>query len=83
VNQVNGLLPASIPKNVYKVLARKGVTVLAGQIPQTAFATLEISIPAGADTADVPNVRAMLSLLIGAINTISSSIGDTVVTGVI
>lgn len=82
VNPVTGYLP-NVPRNVYKIIARKGVTVLSGQPAQVALATLELSIPAGADVADAANVRAMLSLLIGSLNQISSSIGDTVVTGVI
>ena len=82
VNAATGLLP-SVPNNVYKILARKGVTPLAGQSTRVAQANVEISIPAGADIADAVNVRAMLSLLIGALNQISASIGDTVVTGVI
>lgn len=82
VNQVTGLI-GNVPNNVYKVGVRKGVTVLAGQTPRVAQAWLEISIPAGADTADAPNVRAMLSLLIGSLNQISASLGDTTVTGVI
>jgi hypothetical protein len=43
----------------------------------------EIEVPAGADAADPANVRAALSLMIGALNQISASIGDTAVTGVI
>jgi hypothetical protein len=82
VNAVTGLL-SNVPRNVYKIIARKGVTPLAGQASQVAIATVEISIPAGADSADAANVRAMLSLLIGSLNQISASIGDTAVTGVI
>jgi len=82
LNSVTGIL-GNVPRNVYKINARKGVTCLSGQTPQVASANLEISIPAGADANDAPNVRAMLSLMIGAINSISASIGDTSVTGVI
>jgi hypothetical protein len=42
-----------------------------------------IEVPAGADTADAPNVRAALSLMVGSLNQISASMGDTAVTGVI
>lgn len=82
VDPVTGVLRA-VPKNTYKVLVRKGVTPLAGQTPQTMFASAEFAVPAGSDTADAPNVRACLALLIGALNQISASIGDTAVTGVI
>lgn len=82
VNAVTGLL-GSVPRNTYKIIARKGVTVVTGQAPQIALATVTLDIPAGADSADAPNVRALLSLLIGALSSISQSIGDTVVSGVI
>lgn len=82
VNAATGILP-NVPKNSYKIIVRKGVTPLTGQAAQVALATVQIDIPAGADTADTANVRAMLSLLVGALNSISASIGDTVVTGVI
>ncbi|DAD50353.1 coat protein [ssRNA phage Gerhypos.1_41] len=82
VDPVTGVLRA-VPKNTYKILVRKGVTPLAGQTPQTMFGSVELAIPAGADTADAANVRAGISLLIGALNQISASIGDTAVTGVI
>jgi len=82
VNASTGILP-SVPNNTYKVIVRKGVTPLSGQAARVLNATLTIDVPAGADTADAPNVRAALSLLIGAINSISSGIGDTAVTGVI
>lgn len=82
VNAVTGLL-GNVPTNVYKILVRKGVTVVTGQTPRVALATVEISVPAGSDSTDAANVRAMLSLLIGSLNSISASIGDTSVTGVI
>lgn len=82
VNGATGVLP-SVPKNTYKVIVRKGVTPLAGQAAQVLVATVTIDVPAGADTADAPNVRAALSLLIGGINSISAGIGDTAVSGVI
>jgi len=82
LNAVTGIL-GNVPKNVYKILTRKGVTVLSGQVPQLASASTEIAVPAGADVNDAANIRAMLSLHIGGINSISASIGDTAVSGVI
>lgn len=82
VNQVTGLI-GNVPVNVYKTNVRKGVTVLAGQASRIAYANVEIGIPAGADINDAPNVRAMLSLLVGALNQMSAGLGDTAVTGVI
>jgi hypothetical protein len=82
VDPVTGAL-RSVPRNSYKIIVRKGTTPLAGQAPVTLNATLQIDVPAGADLADAANVRAALSLLIGSLNSISASIGDTLVTGVI
>jgi len=82
LNPSTGLL-GSVPRNTYKIIVRKGVTCLSGQAPQVLNLTLTMDIPAGADVADAPNVRAALSLLNGAIASISSSIGDSLVTGVI
>jgi hypothetical protein len=82
VDPVTGVL-RSVPRNTYKLLVRKGCTVLAGQVPQVLNARVELDIPAGADSSDAPNVRAALSLLFGAIAQISPSFGDTCVTGII
>jgi hypothetical protein len=79
---VTGVL-RSVPRNTYKVIVRKGVTPLAGQAPVVLNATLTLDIPAGAEIADAPNVRAALSLIIGSIDQISAGIGDTAVTGVL
>lgn len=81
VNAATGLL-GSVPRNTYKVYVRKGVTPLAGQAAQVMNLTVTLDIPAGADTADAPNVRGGLSLLIGALTQISASIGDTLISGV-
>jgi len=82
VDPVTGVL-RSVPRNSYKIIVRKGVTPLSGQAAQVLNLTLQLDIPAGADTADAANVRAALSLMIGSLNQISASIGDTLVTGVI
>lgn len=82
VNAATGILP-SVPRNTYTIVVRKGVTPLAGQASQVALATCKIDVPAGSDSADPANIRAMLSLLVGSLNSISASIGDTCVTGVI
>jgi hypothetical protein len=42
-----------------------------------------IEVPAGADTADAPNVRAALSMHIGSLSQASAGIGDTGVSGII
>lgn len=77
-----GTLP-SVPTNVYKVLTRKGVLPLAGQPYAIAIVRTEISVPAGSDTADPANLRAMLSAHIGALSQQAAGIGDTAVSGII
>lgn len=81
-NPVTGTYGA-IPRNVTKYIVRKGVNFAANQAPDTMLIRCEISVPAGSDAYDSSNVRAALSLLIGALSQQSAGLGDTVVTGVI
>jgi hypothetical protein len=82
IDPVTGVL-RSVPRNVYTIRVRKGVVPLAGQAAVAMQIVTSIEVPAGADSADAANVRAALALMIGSLNQISASIGDTVVTGVI
>lgn len=68
---------ANVPMNVYKVGVRKGVTPLAGQPYALAQGWMTLAVPSGSDTADGPNLRAMCSLLFGALSQQSAGIGDT------
>lgn len=76
-----GLLP-SVPKNNWKVIVRKGVTPLVGQPASVMLIKCEIDVPAGADTADAPNIRGAISALIGALNQQAAGLGDTLVSGI-
>lgn len=80
-NPVTGLLP-SVPKNVWKLIVRKGVLPLAGQPYSTAIAELSLSIPAGSDSADAANLRAMCSLLVGILSQQSAGLGDSLASGI-
>lgn len=80
-NPVTGVIGA-VPRNTYKVLVRKGVTVLAGQPSQVAVVRAEIEVPAGSDIADPANLRAAVSAAIGVLTSISAGLGDTLVNGV-
>jgi hypothetical protein len=71
-----------VPMNRFRILTRKGVLPLAGQSPVPAMMDTICSIPAGADSADSPNLRAMASLHIGALTQQPAGIGDTLVTGI-
>lgn len=74
---------SNIPMNVYKLRVRKGVVPATDQSSKTAIAELRISVPAGADENDASNVRAMLSLLGGALWADSSGIGDVLINGIL
>jgi len=82
VNPTTGALP-SVPRNSWKIIVRKGVIPLAGQNPTVLIAKIEIDVPAGADTADAPNIRAAMSCMIGALNQQSAGLGDSLVSGII
>lgn len=81
-NPVTGLIK-DVPNNVYKLVARKGVTPLVGQPFRNAQLTVLFEIPAGADTADPANIRAMISAVIGALTQQSAAFGDTTVQGIL
>lgn len=81
-NPVTGVI-ASVSRNVYKVVTRKGVTPLADQPYQTMLITTILEVPAGSDTADAVNVRAGLSMHLGSLAQQSSGLGDTVISGVL
>lgn len=73
----------NVPRNIYGRVTRKGVTILAGQPIHVAYYKDTYDLPAGSDTADAANVRAGLSLHIGAGWAQSSGIGDTLINGVL
>lgn len=81
-NPLTGVIK-QIPNNTYKVITRKGLIPAAGQNPVVAPMVTTIPIPAGSDTYDPANIRAMISLHIGLLNQISASLGDSTVTGTI
>jgi hypothetical protein len=82
INSVTGVRNGTIPKNTTWVIIRKGVDSSANDTNQVAVVRVQIDVPAGADSYDADNVRAMISLLVGILNEESADLGDTVVTGV-
>lgn len=80
-NPVTGALP-SVPKNTHLIKIAKGVLPLAGQPPSVMTVRCQLEIPAGGDTADAANIRAAISLLVGALNQLSAGLGDTLVSGI-
>lgn len=81
-NPVTGVV-ASVPKNTYKHITRKGVLPLTGQPYAVMVITTTIDVPAGADSADPANVRAALSAHLGALVQQSAGFGDLCINGVL
>lgn len=80
-NPSTGLLP-SVPVNVYLCKTRKGMLPLAGQPYAIGTIDNKMVVPAGADTADPANVKAMVGFSGGAFSQAGVGIGDTLLSGV-
>jgi len=76
----NGQL-ANVPKNVWVASFRKGVDVLSGQSKQVMTCRLEVSVPAGADTADPESVRAAICAFTGALWESGNDFADSIIQG--
>lgn len=81
-NPVTGLYK-SIPVNTYKLITRKGAVPAANQNSMVARITTIIDVPAGVDTYEPEEVRAMLSAHAGVLWAQASGISDTVISGVL
>lgn len=81
-NPVTGLI-SNVPNNTYKVITQKGVMIAANQIPRPLTIRSLFDVPAGADSYDLTNVRAAISLHIGLLTSISAGLGDTAGNGVL
>jgi len=81
-NPVTGVV-SLIPKNIYKLITRKGVLPLAGQAYQTMIIETVMNVPAGSDLADPQNIRAGLSCHIGLLSQQSAGLGDLLCNGVL
>lgn len=81
-NPVTGVI-GNVPRNTYKARVRKGVIPVTGQNPQVSLHTSTHDVPAGSDLADPANVRAGLSLFLGALWQQSAGWGDTLNSAVI
>lgn len=80
-NPITGVIK-NIPVNVYKAIVRKGLIPAANQTPEIGTVNVSVTVPAGAETYDIANVRAMISAAVGTLNQISAGLGDTVNTGI-
>lgn len=81
-NPTTGVVKA-IPVNSYKFITRKGAVPYVNQATQVARITTVIDVPAGTDTYEPEELRAMMSAHIGTLSQQSSGICDTILTGVI
>lgn len=76
-------LYSNVPRNVFKVIVRKGVTPAVGQPYTVAMINASIEVPAGSDTYDAPNLRALCSAAIGSLWQVAAGEGDTIVSNIL
>lgn len=82
VNPLTGIIK-SVPVNSYKLVTRKGATPAVNQQIQVARITTIIDVPAGCDTYEPEDIKAMLSAHVGTLWAQSAGISDTILTGVL
>lgn len=73
----------NVPMNTYKLITRKGVLPSANQVAITARITTIIEVPAGSDTYEPEDLRAMCSAHFGVGWASASGIADTLISGII
>jgi hypothetical protein len=76
-------LYGKVGENVHRFLTRKGVNIAANNLPRLMTIETIVRVPAGADSYDPVNIRAGLSVHIGALTQASSGWGDTLVTNIL
>lgn len=81
-NPVTGVIK-NVPMNTYKLITRKGVLPASNQSAITARITTIIEIPAGSDTYEPEDIKALISSHFGVGFAQASGIADTVLTGVL
>lgn len=81
VSAVTGIY-SRVPSNVYTgCRVRKGVNIAASNTPRIAIIEMKCSVPAGSDSFDSPNVKAMVSAFVGAVNAQCDNIATMLVSG--
>lgn len=81
-NPVTGVIK-DVPMNTYKLITRKGVEPALNQNTMVARITTTIEVPAGSDSYDQPDLKAMLSLHFGVGTAQASGIADTILSGIL
>jgi hypothetical protein len=74
---------SSVPNNKYVIRTRKGATPSANDTDRVASIVTEISVPAGTELYDHPEIQAMLSLHCGVLWAEADGIGDTTESGIV
>lgn len=80
-NPLTGLRGA-VPMNQWKLIIRKGGDAAAG-VPGIAVARLTIDVPAGMESYDPDEIRALCSFIGGLLNSNANGLADSIVTGVV
>jgi hypothetical protein len=80
-NPISGLR-GQVPNNQYKLVVRKG-GYAAADVPVTAIARLTIDIPAGMDSYNADEIRALVSFLVGLLTEEANDLAETLLTGVL
>lgn len=81
-SNITGVIPTA-PRNTYSVGVRKGASPVTGQSPQLVNFRADFAIPAGVDVAEPEEVRAAVSLFIGALNAQADGIAQMLINGVL
>lgn len=81
-NPVTGVIK-NVPMNTYKLITRKGALPAVNQNAIVARITTTIEVPAGSDTYEPEDIKAMISAHFGVGWAQASGIADTVTSGVI
>lgn len=81
-NPVTGII-RNVPNNTYKLITRKGAQPASGQNAITAKITTVIDVPAGAESYEPEDIKAMLSAHFGVGYAEADDIATVVTTGVL
>lgn len=81
VNTQTGMIK-NVPVNTYKMITRKGAAPAANQMPLVPRMYTVLEIPAGTDTYEPEDLKAMISMHIGSLNANAAGIGDMAISGI-
>jgi hypothetical protein len=80
-NPVNGSY-GNVPLNKTEFLFRKGVLIDTIGTKRTANCRIVFELPAGSESNDSVNIRALVSFVVGILNEESADIGDSLIAGI-